>query len=398
MFKKNVRGYNHILKMIQQKNENDLNDSGHMKVLTIVGTRPELIKLSAVIKKLDLFCHHILAHTGQNFDFELNQVFFDDLEIRKPDYFLNCADENFAYTIANTIKSTFDLIQKENPDAVLIYGDTNSCLSVIVAKRLKVPIFHMEAGNRCFDQRVPEEINRKIVDHLSDINLPISEHARKYLEKEGIASNMIIKIGSSMSEVLNNQKEKISRSDILNLLDLKVSEYFVVSLHREENVDRIDNLIKVIDILNEISERYNKKVVFSIHPRTQKRIDENGLADRFNKNIIKLKPLGFNDYIKLQMNSYCTLSDSGTISEESSILGFSAITIRETHERPEAMDEGTVIMTGLDKTNVINSINVVKSSKVSRITQDYDVDNVSDKVVRIIHSYTHYVNQFVWRK
>ena len=369
-----------------------------MKVLTIVGTRPELIKLSQVIKKLDIHCDHILAHTGQNFDYELNEVFFEDLEIRKPDYFLDCADVNFAYTIANVIKKTFDLVNEVKPDAVLIYGDTNSCLSVIPAKRLKVPIFHMEAGNRCFDQRVPEELNRKIVDHLSDINLPISDHARDYLKREGIAPNTIIKVGSSMFEVIEKQLPKIDSSTILDQLGVVDNNYFVVSLHREENVDSKEKLILLIDSLNFICEYFNMELIFSIHPRTQKKITEYKLDEIMDARIRKMKPLGFNDYIKLQKHSFCTISDSGTISEEASILNFPAITIRETHERPEAMDEGTIIMTGLNKEHVLDSIKVATQQKNFSKTNDYFTKNLSSKIVKIIFSYTHYVNNFTWKK
>lgn len=369
-----------------------------MKVLTIVGTRPELIKLSQVIKKLDTHCEHILAHTGQNFDYELNEVFFEDLEIRKPDYFLECADVNFAYTIANVIKKTFDLVNEVKPDAILIYGDTNSCLSVIPAKRLKVPVFHMEAGNRCFDQNVPEELNRKIVDHLSDINMPISDHARDYLINEGIAPNTIIKVGSSMFEVLQCQLPKIKESTILERLNLEANKYFVVSLHREENVDSREKLIILIDSLNAVCEHFKMDMIFSIHPRTQKKLIEFNLDSTLHYRIHKSKPLGFNDYIKLQKDSFCTISDSGTISEEASILNFPAITIRETHERPEAMDEGTIIMSGLNKEHVLDSIKVATENKNFSKTMDYFTENLSSKVVKIIFSYTHYVNKYIWKK
>ena len=369
-----------------------------MKILTIVGTRPELIKLSQVIKKLDVFCDHFIAHTGQNHDYELNEVFFEDLSIRKPDYFLNCADNNFAYTIANIIKKTYDLLKELKPDAVLIYGDTNSCLSVIPAKRMKIPVFHMEAGNRCFDQRVPEELNRKIVDHLSDINMPISDHARNYLEKEGIEPQRIIKVGSSMFEVLNVQENQIKKSKILHKLNLEKSKYFVVSLHREENVDTFEKLEVIVNTLNSICESYNYKIIFSIHPRTRNKLKEFDLLSSMNENIIKMKPLGFNDYIKLQKDAACTISDSGTISEESSILRFSAITIRETHERPEAMDEGTLIMSGLNKENVLRSLKIAMHDKNFKITKDYKVENLSSKIVKIILSYTHYINNFTWKK
>ena len=369
-----------------------------MKVLTIVGTRPELIKLSQVIKKLDKSTHHVLAHTGQNHDFELNEVFFKDLSIRKPNYFLNCAKNNFAYTIANIIKKTYDLIKEIKPDAILIYGDTNSCLSVIAAKRMKIPVFHMEAGNRCFDERVPEELNRKIVDHLSDINMPISDHAKKYLENEGISPNTIIKVGSSMYEVLKVQEKEINKSKILNELKLVKSKYFVVSLHREENVDTFEKLKSIVSILNSVVVEYDFSIVFSIHPRTKKRLKEFDLLGEMNSKIIKMKPLGFNDYIKLQKDAACTISDSGTISEESSILKFPAITIRESHERPEAMDEGTVIMSGLNCDNVLKSIKIAMEDTNFDITKDYKVENLSSKIIKIILSYTHYVNNFIWKK
>ena len=371
-----------------------------MKIATIVGTRPELIKLSAVIKKLDLVCDHLLIHTGQNFDFELNQIFFNDLGIRTPDIFLEAAGENFAYTISQIISKSYDVLVEEKPDGILLYGDTNSCLSVIVAKRLKIPVFHMEAGNRCFDQRVPEELNRKIVDHLSDINMPISDHARKYMEREGILPETIIKIGSSIPEVLDNQKKLINSSDILSKLNLKAADFFVVSIHREENVDNKDNLTKIVNSLNQIVKVFKKKIIFSIHPRTKNKLILFGLEDKISNDVIQSKPFGFNDYIKLQKSSFCVISDSGTISEESSILKFPAITIRQSHERPEAMDEGTIIMTGFDKKNIIDSINIVTSLDAKKITtaKDYTTENVSEKVVRIIFSYVDYINRNVWKK
>jgi len=373
-----------------------------MKIATIVGTRPELIKLSAVIKKLDSVCDHILIHTGQNFDFELNQIFFDDLGIRKPDIFLDAAGENFAYTISKIISKSYDTLVAKKPDAILLYGDTNSCISVIVAKRLKIPVFHMEAGNRCFDERVPEELNRKIVDHLSDINMPISDHARNYLEREGILPETIIKIGSSMPEVLNNQMNKIKSSDILSKLNLKEGEFFVVSLHREENVDSNDNLTNIINTLNEIVKVFKKKVIFSIHPRTKNKIISFGLDKVLSNDIIQSKPLGFNDYIQLQISSFCVISDSGTITEESSILNFPAITIRQTHERPEGMDEGILIMTGLKSQRILQSIEIVTKQflykEQRKIVFDYDVDNFSVKVLKIIVSYIDYVNRNVWKK
>ena len=371
-----------------------------MKIATIVGTRPELIKLAMVIKKLDSHSDHFLIHTGQNFDYELNQVFFEDLGIREPDYFLEAAEENLAYTISSIISRSYDTLQKIRPDALLVYGDTNSCLCVIVAKRLKIPVFHMEAGNRCFDQRVPEELNRKVVDHLSDINLPISEHARKYMENEGIRPETIIKIGSSMPEVLKAQEQKILESKILNEYKLEKKNYFVVSIHREENVDDEVNLIALVDAINLIISEYNYPIIFSIHPRTQKKLEVSGLDKKLNSKVIQLKPLGFNDYINLQMNAFCVVSDSGTISEESSILKFPAITVRQAHERPEAMDEATVIMTGLNQQNIIDSIQIVTAPDrlPIQVAHDYSCENVSEKVVRIIHSYVDYINRNTWRK
>lgn len=371
-----------------------------MKVATIVGTRPELIKLSAVIKKLDTICKHLLVHTGQNHDFELNEIFFKDLEIRKPDIFLDAAGDNFAYTISNIISRSYDILSKEEPDAVLLYGDTNSCLSVIVAKKLKIPVFHMEAGNRCFDERVPEELNRKIVDHLSDINMPISDHARKYMEREGIPPETIIKIGSSMPEILKNQSNKIKDSDILSKLSLKEKEFIVVSLHREENVDSLKNLTNLVNSINKIIKVYKKKIIFSIHPRTKNKLISFGLLEKLSKQVIQSKPLGFNDYIKLQQTSFCVISDSGTISEESSILKFPAITVRESHERPEAMDEGTVIMTGFNTKNIIDSIKIVTAPERLKIStvNDYTTENISEKVIRIIFSHVDYINRNVWKK
>ena len=333
-----------------------------MKVMTIVGTRPEIIRLSSTIKTLDNCCEHILVHTGQNYDFELNEIFFKDLDLRDPDYFLEAAGKNSCDTVGNVISKSYELMKKIMPDAVLVLGDTNSCMSIYAAKRLKIPTFHMEAGNRCFDQRVPEEINRKMIDHLSDINLTISDHAKSYLEKEGLPPNRIIKVGSSMDEVLNIQKKQINESIIVDKLGLTNNGYFVVSIHREENVDSEDKLTSIVESLNEITTVFNKVAIFSIHPRTKMRLKQFNLESKLNDKVIKMKPLGFNDYIKLQKDSFCTISDSGTISEEASLLNFPAITIRETHERPEAMDEGTIIMSGLDKKNIVNSIKVVTSN------------------------------------
>ena len=368
-----------------------------MKVMTIVGTRPELIKLSRVIAKLDEYVEHIFVHTGQNFDFELNEVFFKDLNIRKPDYFLNVAKQTPSGTIASVIEQSEKVIRKEAPDALLLYGDTNSCLSVISAKRMKVPIFHMEAGNRCFDDRVPEEINRRIVDHLSDINLPISEHARNHLLKEGIAPETIIKTGSPMKEVLDFYNTGIKNSNVLELEGLDKQGYFLVSAHREENIDSDKNFKDLLESLNELVNVFDKTVIVSTHPRTKKRLEEHGKLDC--DKIKFMKPFGFYDYINLQLNAHCVISDSGTITEESSILGFPSITIRQAHERPEGMDEGTLIMTGLTKERIIESVKVVSSRTLKpTIVPDYNCTNVSNKVLNIILSYTDYVNRTVWRK
>jgi len=370
------------------------------KVMIIVGTRPEIIKLSRVIPELEKYTEHILVHTGQNYDYELNEVFFSEMGIKKPDYFLNAAADNAAETIANVISKSDKLFEEVNPDAVLLYGDTNSCLSVISAKRRKIPIFHMEAGNRCFDQRVPEEINRKIVDQLSDINMTLTEHARRYLIDEGIRPETVIKTGSSMLEVLNYYKKDIENSNILEKLKLKKKDFFIVSVHREENVDSEQNFDDLLDSLNKIAEQYKKRVIISTHPRTRKKL-ETLEKKEFNSLVEFMKPLGFFDYIALQQNAYCAISDSGTITEESSILNFPAITIRQAHERPEGMDEGTLIMSGLKSDDIINSINIVVEQSIDSkmsIVKDYDTDNVSKKVVRIIVSYIDYINRTVWKK
>lgn len=372
------------------------------KIVTIVGTRPELIKLSRVISQLDKYTDHVLIHTGQNYDYELNEIFFQGMGIRKPDYFLEAAGSNASETIANVIREADKCFDSIKPDALLIYGDTNSCLSVIPAKRHKIPIFHMEAGNRCFDQRVPEEINRKIVDHLSDINLPLSEHARKYLIAEGIRAETIIKTGSPMAEILDYYKSDISSSDILNKLNLEKGSYILVSTHREENIDSIINFTDLMDSLSALALHYNKRIIVSTHPRTRKK-HLKSLNKKVNPLISFLKPFGFSDYIKLQINAFCTLSDSGTITEESSILGFPAITIRQAHERPEGMDEGTLIMSGLKKENVLDAVRIVteqsyKENFKPRIVDDYTDLNVSSKVLRIIFSYIEYVNRTVWFK
>jgi UDP-N-acetylglucosamine 2-epimerase (non-hydrolysing) len=372
------------------------------KVMTIVGTRPEIIKLSRVIIELDKFTDHILVHTGQNYDYELNEIFFKDLEIRKPNHFLNAVGQDTAETISKIINKSDKIIELEKPEAVLLYGDTNSCLSVISAKRKQVPIFHMEAGNRCFDQRVPEEINRKIVDHLSDINMPLTEHGKQYLISEGISPNNIIKIGSCMKEILDYYSKYIEKSNIHNDLKLVPKEYFLVSAHREENVDYEKNLKSLLISLNSIAEKYNFPIIVSTHPRTKDRINKMKDKIKPNKLIIFLKPLGFFDYIKLQKNSYCVISDSGTITEESSILRFPAVMIRQAHERPEGMDEGTLVMSGIEENRIIESINIVtyqyNNKIIPKIVDDYNVDNVSQKVVKIILSYIDYVNRTVWKK
>ena len=371
------------------------------KVMTIVGTRPEIIKLSRVIAELEENVEHILVHTGQNYDYELNEIFFNDLRVKKPDHFLNCVGDTTAETIANIISKSDKIIEQVQPDAVLLYGDTNSCLSVISAKKRQVPIFHMEAGNRCFDQRVPEELNRKIVDHLSDINMPLTEQARGYLISEGIRPETIIKTGSCMKEILNFYKSEISESQVLKNLELKKDNYFIVSIHREENVDYKNNLENLLHSLNAVALKYRLPLIVSTHPRTKKRIEQLDGDIKVNPLINFMKPMGFFDYIKLQQEAKCVISDSGTITEESSILGFPAIMIRKAHERPEGMDEGTLIMSGLEKERVLESINVMVSQNkkfTSNIIKDYNVDNVSIKVTRIILSYIDYVNRTVWKK
>ena len=373
-----------------------------IKVMTVVGTRPELIKLCRVIHELDQHTRHILVHSGQNYDYELNEIFFQQLEIRKPDYFLDAAGENAAKTIGNVIARTDEILAKEKPDAFLILGDTNSGLSAIAAKRRKIPIFHMEAGNRCFDERVPEEINRRIIDHISDINLTYTEHARRYLLAEGIRPETIMKTGSPMKEVLAHYRPGIDASDILERMKVAPGSYFVVSAHREENIDSEVNFSDLLKSLDRIARHFDKKIIFSTHPRTQKRLATAG-KKQGTRRIHFLKPLGFLDYVKLQMHAFCVISDSGTITEESSILNFPAVMIRQAHERPEGMDEGTLVMCGLKPERVIESIHVVTSSfsestHLFKIVGDYDTENVSKKVLRIILSYTDYVNRTVWFK
>jgi UDP-N-acetylglucosamine 2-epimerase (non-hydrolysing) len=373
-----------------------------MKILTIVGTRPEIIKLSRVIAELDKNIDHILVHTGQNYDYELNEIFFEELGIRKPDYFLNSVGETLAKTIANIIAKTDDILEKVKPDAILILGDTNSCLGIMGAKRRKIPIFHMEAGNRCFDLRVPEEINRKVVDHLSDVNLVYTEHARRYLIAEGLRPELIIKTGSPMMEVLHYYEKKINSSNVLSRLGLEKNQYFLVSTHREENIDNSKNFEKLLKAIQAIEEKYKFSVIVSTHPRTRKKLEEQKDIS-FNIKIKFLNPLGFPDYVKLQQNAATVISDSGTISEESSILNFPAITIRQQHERPEGMDEGTLIMCGLETESILNAIDIVISQQsenrnIFKIVSDYDTENVSKKVLRIILSYTDYINRKVWFK
>ena len=372
-----------------------------LKVMSVVGTRPEIIRLSRVLAKLDEHCHHTLVHTGQNYDYELNQVFFEDLGIRKPDHFLNAAGKNVAETIGQIIINVDHIIESINPEAMIILGDTNSCLAAIPAKRRKVPIFHMEAGNRCFDQRVPEETNRKIVDHTADINMPYSTIARDYLIAEGIAADQIVKTGSPMYEVLTHYMKDINNSEILKKLNLKPREYFVVSFHREENVDVAEQLKKLAHSLNTIAEHYKLPIIVSTHPRTQKRINDQRI--KFHKNISLMKPLGFHDYNHLQKNAKTVLSDSGTINEESSIMNFPALNIREAHERPEGMEEASVMMAGLSAERVMQCLQILESQpsgeeRLLRQVYDYSMPNVSDKVIRIIHSYTDYIKRVVWKE
>lgn len=372
-----------------------------MKVATVVGTRPEVIRLSRVIARLDQHCTQVLIHTGQNYDYELNQIFFDDLGIRKPDRFLNAAGASGAETIGKVIIAVDGVLAEEQPDAVLVLGDTNSCMAVIPAKRRQIPVFHMEAGNRCFDMRVPEEINRRIVDHTADINLTYSAIARDYLLREGLAPDRVIKIGSPMFEVLNYYREGIERSDILTRLGLEAEKFFLVSAHREENVDSDRCLHKLAAVLDRLAQHYGYPIIVSTHPRTQKRIDALGIV--FHRLVRLLKPLGFKDYNKLQTTSKAVLSDSGTITEESSILNFPALNIREVHERPEGMEEAAVMMVGLDETRVMQALQVLESQprgvgRSLRLVEDYSVPNVADKVVRLIHSYTDYVGRVVWKR
>lgn len=372
-----------------------------LKVVTVVGTRPEIIRLSRVMAKLDEHCEHILVHTGQNYDYELNQIFFEDLGIRKPDHFLNAAGQSGAETIGNVIIAVDKVLAEVQPEALLVLGDTNSCMAVIPAKRRKIPTFHMEAGNRCFDMRVPEEINRRIVDHTADINLTYSTIARDYLLREGLSPDMVIKTGSPMFEVLNYYRDGIEQSDVLQRLGLEEGKFFIVSAHREENIDSDKNFLKLVDVLNSVAAHYNYPVIVSTHPRTQKRVDAMGV--KFHANVRLLKPMGFKDYNKLQLASKAALSDSGTINEESSILNFPALNLREAHERPEGMEEAAVMMVGLEVDRVMQVLQILESQergteRTLRLVADYSMPNVSDKVVRIIHSYRDYVMRTVWKQ
>lgn len=372
-----------------------------LKVISVVGTRPEIIRLSRVLAKLDEYCEHVIVHTGQNYDFELNEVFFNDLGVRKPDYFLNAAGKNAAETIGQVIISVDGVLETVEPDAMLVLGDTNSCLAAIPAKRRKVPIFHMEAGNRCFDQRVPEETNRKIVDHTADINMTYSTIARDYLLEEGLPADRVIKTGSPMFEVLTHYMPQIDGSDVLNRLGVEKGKFFVVSAHREENVDSPKQLYKLAETLNSVAAHYDMPVIVSTHPRTRNRIEAQGLE--FHPNIQLLKPLGFHDYNHLQKNAKAVLSDSGTINEESSIMNFPALNLREAHERPEGMEEASVMLVGLSVERVMQGLGILEDQptgeqRLLRQVADYSMPNVSDKVVRIIHSYTDYVNRVVWKK
>ncbi|QXH52904.1 UDP-N-acetylglucosamine 2-epimerase (non-hydrolyzing) [Pseudomonas fakonensis] len=372
-----------------------------LKVVTVVGTRPEIIRLSRVMAALDQHCDHVLVHTGQNYDYELNEIFFQDLGIRKPDHFLNAAGATGAETIGNVIIAVDKVLAEVEPEALLVLGDTNSCMAVIPAKRRKIPTFHMEAGNRCFDMRVPEEINRRIVDHTADINLTYSTIARDYLLREGLAPDMVVKTGSPMFEVLNHYRPAIEASDVLQRLGLEKGQFFVVSAHREENIEADRNFLKLVEVLNTVAEVHGLPIIVSTHPRTQKRVDALGV--QFHANVRLLKPLGFTDYNKLQLESRAVLSDSGTISEESSILNFPALNLREAHERPEGMEEAAVMMTGLEVERVLQGLALLQSqprgeARGLRLVEDYSMPNVSDKVVRIIHSYRDYVMRTVWRR
>lgn len=371
-----------------------------LKLMTILGTRPEIIRLSEIIKKADKYFEHILVHTGQNWDYTLNKVFFDDLELREPDYYLDSVGNNLGETIGNIISKSYEILEKEKPDALLLLGDTNSALSAIAAKRLKVPIFHMEAGNRCFDQNLPEEINRKIVDHISDINLPYTENSRRYLLAEGFRKEHIFVTGSPMTEVLEINKEKIENSNILEKLNLKPNKYILLSTHREENVDKEETFNNLIESINEVAEMYKLPIIFSVHPRTQKKLKERKV--KFNSLVQEMKPFGFFDYCNLQKNSFCVLSDSGTLSEESAILEFPGISIRTSTERPEVIDKGNIILAGIKKDEVLSSLEIAtemfKTDNKKVKPYDYLDNNVSDKVIKVIRSYTDIVNRVIWGK
>lgn len=369
-----------------------------MKVLTLVGTRPEIIKLSRIMAELEQHVEHVLVHSGQNYDYELNEIFFKDLGIKKPNHFLEAVGDSVVDTIGNILSKFDKVLEIEKPDAVLLYGDTNSCLGVIAAKKRKIPIFHMEAGNRCFDQRVPEEVNRKVVDHLSDINMVHCEHSRRYLLDEGIKPETIIKSGSPMVEVLEHFMPQINNSNVLNELNLKEEDFFVVSVHREENVDSESNFRNFLETLEELASEYNKRIIISTHPRTRKKLEEMNYTAK-NSLIEFMKPMGFFDFVKLQKSAYCTISDSGTITEESSILKFPAFTIRQAHERPEGMDRAVIVMSELYADAVIRSVELVRNQKMETMDiQDYDAKDVSKKVTRVIYSYVDYVNRTVWKK
>ena len=371
-----------------------------LKLMTILGTRPEIIRLSEIIKKADKYFEHVLVHTGQNWDYTLNKVFFDDLELREPDYYLDSVGNNLGETIGNIIAKSYEVLLKEKPDALLLLGDTNSALSAIAAKRLKVPIFHMEAGNRCFDQNLPEEINRKIVDHISDINLPYTENSRRYLLAEGVRKDHIFVTGSPMTEVLEINKEKIKKSDILKKLNLEKNKYILLSTHREENVDNERNFNNLVESINNVAEKYQMPIIFSVHPRTQKKLKERNI--KFNSLVKELKPFGYFDYCNLQENSFCVLSDSGTLSEESAILKFPAISIRTSTERPEVIDKGNIILAGIKKDEILSSLEIATEifKNENRNVEPYDYldNNVSDKVIKVIRSYTNIVNRVIWGK
>lgn len=370
-----------------------------LKVATVVGTRPEIIRLAECINKCDQYFDHVLIHTGQNYDYTLNEIFFEDLQLRKPDYFLNVAGENLGQTIGNVIAKSYEILASEMPDALLVLGDTNSVLCTIAAKRLKIPIFHMEAGNRCFDQNVPEEINRKISDHISDINLTYTEHSRRYLLSEGFRKDHVFVTGSPLREVLSKYQSKINDSDVLSRLELKKEKYFVVSAHREENIDLKDHFEILVEGLNAVAEQYQLPIIFSTHPRTQKRIEANGTT--FHPLIKNIAPLGFFDYVHLQQNAYVVLSDSGTISEESAMMNFPAVSIRTSTERPEAVDAGTIVLGGISKDQMLNAIEITKGLSINSDTKlpwEYTVENTSERVIKIIQSYTPIVNKVIWDK